>query len=146
MRHLREKRLRDQKAKRQNIEWLKSMEMPKVDVPGSLNGYRRYFPTWKEYKAFVDDIQGLVDYAQGQTDSHRILTSELRNLSQYEIDKVQGECDRLGLPKRQQVSREIKHEIAKAVGMKPGALSRFKSGDKVYHRITKVLSDLGYHR
>jgi hypothetical protein len=63
------------------------------------------------------------------------------------LEKCKYECERRHLPKYQTVPPHIKFEIAKAIGMNPVSLSEFKSGrSKVYHRISKMLSELHYHQ
>lgn len=62
------------------------------------------------------------------------------------VEKCKRECVRLGLKQRDKVSREIKFEIAQAIGMKPGSYTTFKSGKSAkYHRISKILAELHFH-
>jgi hypothetical protein len=63
------------------------------------------------------------------------------------VEKCERECKRRGLKTYQIVSRKIKFEIAQAIGMNPGRYSTFKSSrSRVYHRISKILSQLHYHK
>jgi chromosome segregation ATPase len=64
------------------------------------------------------------------------------------IEKCKEVCQRLNLPERQTVSREIKFIIAETIGMKGlGSFTNFKSGkSKAYQSICKMLSELGYSK
>jgi hypothetical protein len=66
----------------------------------------------------------------------------------YQLDKCRGECQRLKLPERQTVSREMKYKIAESIGLKNlGSFKNFKSGkSSAYRYISKLLSDLGYSK
>jgi hypothetical protein len=109
--------------------------------------YRHRFTTWEEYEEFIHDVESLVEAARNEGSISRFLIERENAFASIPLDKIFLECERRNLPKGQTVDTETKHQIASAVGMKPGSLSKFKSGkSKVYHRISKALSDLGYHK
>jgi len=61
------------------------------------------------------------------------------------IDKCEIECKSRKLPQRKTISREVKFDIANIIGMDGvGTFASFKSGNSAYHRISKILSSLGY--
>ena len=63
------------------------------------------------------------------------------------LQKCKAECERRELPKEKTITREIKYEIAGAIELEGlGAMETFHSGDHAYHRISKMLSELGYSR
>jgi hypothetical protein len=62
-------------------------------------------------------------------------------------EKCSYECEKRGLKKYQTPSRIEKYEIAKAIGIQVPDYSTFKSGGSLeYHRISKILNELGYHK
>lgn len=117
-----------------------------VDIDARLSKYRHYFPTRDEYWKLREDVKRLVYTAADEADSWRLFTERERALLSFQSDKIKAECERRKLPKGETVDRKTKHEIALAAGMKPGEFSKFKSGQKVYHRISKALADIGYHQ
>lgn len=61
------------------------------------------------------------------------------------VKNCKEECVRRRLPQKKTLSRKIKFEIAKAIGMEDvGVFESFKSGNSAYHRISNMLSKLGY--
>lgn len=65
---------------------------------------------------------------------------------EYRIQQVLSECKKQNLPKKETVSREIKYEIAKDVKLEVPDFDNFKSGEKTYNYISKMLSELGYSK
>jgi len=60
-------------------------------------------------------------------------------------DKCKKECELRKLPKYKMITRQGKYDIALSIGLeKIPKFARFKSGNKAYHRISKMLSELGY--
>jgi hypothetical protein len=105
----------------------------------------------KEYQEFLE--RKLKEYRIKQfrgMDLH-ITPSEKPNpdaTRKYHIEKCKVECQRLKLPERQTVSREIKYKIAETIGIKNiGSFKNFKSGHSdAYQYISKMLSELGYSK
>jgi hypothetical protein len=63
------------------------------------------------------------------------------------LEECRKECQKRKLPKGQTIRREIKYQIAQAIGMDNlGTLETFKSRNSAYHLISKMLSELGYCR
>jgi hypothetical protein len=59
--------------------------------------------------------------------------------------RCKEECKRRKLAKGEMISRQGKYAIAKAIGLdKLESFDSFKSGAKSYHRISRILSELGY--
>jgi hypothetical protein len=63
------------------------------------------------------------------------------------LDQCRVECERRELPKGETINLETKYDIAESIGLDGlGSIETFKSGDPAYHRISKMLSELGYKR
>jgi hypothetical protein len=105
----------------------------------------------KEYQEFLQ--RKLKEYRIKQfrgVDLH-ITHSEKPNpdaIRKYHLEKCKVECQRLKLPERRTVSREIKYKIAETMGIKNiGSFKNFKSGkNDAYQYISKMLSELGYSK
>lgn len=62
------------------------------------------------------------------------------------LKKCKDVCENLKLPKSKTITREMKYEIGRALYNKVPSFKSFKSGNPTYHRISKMLSELGYSR
>ena len=61
------------------------------------------------------------------------------------VKRCREECKRREMKKGETISREGKYDIAKTIKLKNlGSLKSFKSGSKSYHRISRILSEIGY--
>ncbi|MGA3287161.1 MAG: hypothetical protein ABSD46_07030 [Bacteroidota bacterium] len=62
------------------------------------------------------------------------------------LEKCKKECEKRNLPIKETITREIKYEIAKTIGINVPAFKSFKSKNPKYHLVSKMLSELGYSR
>jgi hypothetical protein len=63
------------------------------------------------------------------------------------LEECRKECERRSLPKGKTIRLDEKYSIATAIGMQGvPRVEKFKPGDKAYHRMSKMLSELGYCR
>lgn len=65
---------------------------------------------------------------------------------EYLTELVNNECIKRNLPKHKTVLRETKYDIAKTVKISVPSFDEFKSGEKSYQYISKILSELQYSR
>jgi hypothetical protein len=60
-------------------------------------------------------------------------------------EKCRKECENRKLPREVTVPRQLKFEIAQAIGLESLVIyKKFKPGEKSYHRISRILSELKY--
>lgn len=61
------------------------------------------------------------------------------------LDECRRVCEEMLLPKGETFTREMKYKIAQEIQMdRLPKFKAFKSGNRTYHRISKMLSELGY--
>ena len=125
----------------------------------SLSQLRHQKKLWKDLDAKVkldyapiailaEEIQErLAEAVDGRAQLSNQRSISTNAVKEVFLEKCKEECESRSLPKGKTISREQKFDIGKAIGLNGlGEFETFRSGNSAYHRISKMLSELGYSR
>ena len=86
------------------------------------------------------------DLGQFFESQNRIISSQAA-IKESLLERCRIECEKRKLPKGRTITIDEKYSIAEAIGLNglPNK-NKFKSRNPTYHRITRMLSELGYSR
>jgi hypothetical protein len=127
--------LRRQREMWEELQNRKMWEIPNVDL--------RFAPIDILSRQIEETIADSIQAGEKQISEETIKADAITRKAY--IKRCREECKRLKLTKGETISLKGKYEIAEAIKLdKLGSFKSFRSGAKAYHRISRILSEIGY--